>query len=166
MLLYQSSTKASSLIDFREQAGENIMEGLGKGKDVIDNLKAGAWVGIPGELRGLELAHQKYGVLDWKVVLQPVIQLARDGFPASKFLISRLNQIEDIILSNPDWSQIYAPQGSLVKVGDIVQRIVLADTLQKIAEEGANGIPNFLYHPFTFFFFFGKKKKKKKKSFL
>src|SRR5262245_9668287 len=37
-------------------------------------------VGVPGTLRGLELAHKKYGKLAWKDLLQPAIRLADDGF--------------------------------------------------------------------------------------
>ena len=37
-------------------------------------------VGVPGTVRGLALAHARFGKLPWKDVLLPAVQLAEDGF--------------------------------------------------------------------------------------
>ena len=37
-------------------------------------------VGVPGRVRGLALAHQRFGKLPWKDVVAPAIKLAEDGF--------------------------------------------------------------------------------------
>ena len=36
--------------------------------------------GVPGELRGLEYVHKKYGALDWAKVMAPAIKVARQGW--------------------------------------------------------------------------------------
>ena len=36
--------------------------------------------GVPGTVRGLALAHKKFGHLPWKDVVMPAVQLAEDGF--------------------------------------------------------------------------------------
>jgi gamma-glutamyltranspeptidase len=40
-------------------------------------------VAVPAELRGLEMAWKKWGRLKWQELLQPAIDLARNGFPVS-----------------------------------------------------------------------------------
>ena len=35
---------------------------------------------VPGELKGLKALHERFGQLSWKEVVQPSIDLARNGF--------------------------------------------------------------------------------------
>ena len=47
--------------------------------------------GVPGTVRGLELAHKKFGKLPWKDVVSPAVALA-DGFTISAGLARSLNR--------------------------------------------------------------------------
>jgi gamma-glutamyltranspeptidase / glutathione hydrolase len=49
------------VIDFRETAPAAAFENMYK-DNVLGSIYGGLSVGIPGELRGLEYAHKKYGV--------------------------------------------------------------------------------------------------------
>lgn len=42
------------------------------------------------------------------------------------------------MLEEPDWSQIFAPNGRLLEEGELIRRTNLSRTLQTIADEGPN----------------------------
>lgn len=49
-------------------------------------IASGLAVGVPGVVRMLEAAHRVHGVLPWRTLFQPAIQLAESGFPVSNRL--------------------------------------------------------------------------------
>ncbi|KAF5892019.1 gamma-glutamyltransferase 5-like [Clarias magur] len=97
------------------------------------------WIGVPGELRGYEYAHSKFGKLPWKRLFQPTITLARAGFPVPDYLLN--------ILSNPHIGALMNKtllcdlfchkNKTVLGKGDILRYPKLADTLELIAEQGA-----------------------------
>ena len=46
-------------------------------KDPMSSLFGGLAVGVPGELRGLEEAHKRWGSLPWKTLVKPAADLAK-----------------------------------------------------------------------------------------
>ena len=50
--------------------------------------------GVPGTVRGLELAHQKYGHKPWAELIEPAVKLAAGGFPVSYSLAESLQNDE------------------------------------------------------------------------
>ena len=54
-------------------------------------MEGGLAIAIPLELRGLALAHARHGSLPWARLLEPVIPLARVGFPAHPYLVAALS---------------------------------------------------------------------------
>ena len=86
-----SSPNASSevfSVDFRETA-----PALSNKTMYVDNPLAsrfgGLAVGVPGELRGLEEAHSRWGKLPWKQLVEPAAKLA-DGWVVQAELARRL----------------------------------------------------------------------------
>ncbi|XP_041644082.1 gamma-glutamyltransferase 5a [Cheilinus undulatus] len=95
------------------------------------------WIGVPGELRGYEMAHKLYGKLPWKALFEPTIQLAREGFPIPQIQGRYLSFID----SNETQSlrKLFSDKnGRLLQTGDIVKFEKLADTLEVIANHGAD----------------------------
>ena len=52
---------------------------------------------MPAELRGLELAHRKYGKLPWKTLFEPAAKIADEGFTISAALGDSIAFMKDII---------------------------------------------------------------------
>lgn len=57
--------------------------------------KGGLSVAVPGELRGMQYAHELYGKLSWKKLFQPAIKLCREGYKITESLEIALNKWTD-----------------------------------------------------------------------
>ncbi|KAI0630189.1 gamma-glutamyltranspeptidase [Trametes polyzona] len=123
-------------IDFRETA-----PALSNKTMYVNDPLAARWgglaVGVPGELRGLEAAHTRWGKLPWKQLVQPAIRLA-EGWTVQTELARRLEMFAPLMLNHPDWRPIFAPEGRLLQAGDTIRRTNLSRTLTAIAEGGAD----------------------------
>src|SRR5437868_5063002 len=64
------------VIDYREMAPLAATRTMFRKDDTIYCARA---VGVPGTVRGLALAHQRFGRLPWKDVVLPAVHLAEDG---------------------------------------------------------------------------------------
>jgi len=85
-------------VDFRETAPALA----NKTMYIKDPLKArfgGLAVGVPGEVRGLEEAHKRWGSLTWERLVQPSVELAA-GWKVGKELASRINVRLSVTLSS------------------------------------------------------------------
>ena len=96
--------------------------------------------GVPGTVRGLELAHRKFGKLPWKAVVSPSVDLASRGFVVSAALARSLNrEVSGPMATFPASVAAYGkPGGGQWAEGD---RLVLPDlgrTLRDIADQGAD----------------------------
>ncbi|PHH64796.1 hypothetical protein CDD81_3862 [Ophiocordyceps australis] len=129
-------------VDFRETAPAAAHEEMYQG-NVGGSLVGGLAVAVPGEVRGLEYIHNKYGVLPWKTVLQGAIHVARDGFQVSSDLVRSLQKSvgavrHSFVVRDPSFAQDFAPNGILLGQGDVMTRKRYANTLEAIANQGAD----------------------------
>ena len=49
--------------------------------------------GVPGTVRGMEMAHKFFGKLPWKDLIMPAVDLAEKGFKMNGSLASSLNGV-------------------------------------------------------------------------
>jgi len=91
---------------------------------------------VPGAVAGLETAHRAYATVPWPRLLEPAIELARNGVeltPPQAYL----HAILDLILRHtPEGREIYGRDGRLAR-GEKVVMPDLAHTLETLANGGA-----------------------------
>jgi gamma-glutamyltranspeptidase/glutathione hydrolase len=95
--------------------------------------------GVPGTVRGLELAHRRFGRLRWRDVVMPAAELAASGFVVSASLAGDLNEeLADRMSRYPSTVAAYGrPGGPEWTAGDTMRLPDLARTLRTIATRGA-----------------------------
>ena len=72
-------------LDFREVAPQGATRDMyldAKGNPTDRSVTGALAVGVPGSIAGLWAAHQRFGVLPWRDVVQPAVELADTGFVA------------------------------------------------------------------------------------
>jgi gamma-glutamyltranspeptidase/glutathione hydrolase len=93
-------------------------------------------VGVPGTLRGLELAHRRFGKLPWKALVEPAVQLADEGFVLGPRLAHDLNEV---VKSSADFSElrrVFGKEAGEWTADDTLAQPELAATLRQLADEG------------------------------
>src|SRR5262249_23315171 len=99
------------------------------------------FVGTPGTVRGLALAHQRFGKLPWKDVVAPAVALAEDGAAIGAAGGSGLNGVVGRNRDNAELRRGCGKEGGRAKwkAGDKLVQPDLAKTLRRIADKGADG---------------------------
>jgi len=139
-LVYRQAAGASGSLDYREKAPMAATEDMYLDKEgaIIPNKSTlgGLAVGVPGTVAGLEAIHQKFGSLPWKELVQPAIDLAKNGYRVTeKQAQSLASKRAEFIQMNGD-STFYAQN---FMTGSVVKNLALAKTLERIAVEGSAG---------------------------
>ena len=142
-MLVRTAGGEVTAFDFREKAPLKSTPTMYVGENgIVDrSLTAAGYLapGVPGSVRGLEMAHRKFGKLPWKEVVMPGVTLAEQGFIMSAALARSLNSELTTMAKFPASVAAYAkPGGGEWAGGD---RLVLPDlgrTLRAIATDGAD----------------------------
>jgi gamma-glutamyltranspeptidase/glutathione hydrolase len=142
-MLIRMASGDAVVVDYREQApaaASPTMYQDAQGHLIPDASSVGARsAGVPGTVRGLALAEEKYGKLGLARVMAPAIRLARNGFPLSYELAQGLGA-ERALLEKFDGSRhIFLHDGHLAEPGTTFRQPDLARTLAEIARRGSPG---------------------------
>jgi gamma-glutamyltranspeptidase / glutathione hydrolase len=125
-----------TVIEYRETAPAAATKTMFK-KD--DSPYTHRVVGVPGTVRGLALAHQKFGKLPWKSLVLPAAELADKGYLLDQHHADSLNKFLASSKKFAEFQRVFAkPDGAAWKPGDRHVQPDLARTLQLIADDGPN----------------------------
>ncbi len=141
-MVIRKSDGEADVIDFREKAPmkasrdmylddeDNVIRGL----STETHLAAG----VPGSVDGLIKAHSEYGLLSFRKVIQPAIDLAEKGFPLNAEQASSFNRNREYFLKK-NLNRPAFVSDKKWKEGDILIQPELAETLKRIRDNGRNG---------------------------
>lgn len=141
MVLRLADGKVATL-DYREKAPGAATPNMyiGETGELVEGLSTEGHLasGVPGTVAGLVEANASYSKLPWKDLVQPAIDLARNGFALTKREaeglteiqkdLVRLNTVSPDFLLKEEW-----------KEGDIIKWDDLANTLEHIRDQGKAG---------------------------
>ncbi|MAD11402.1 MAG: gamma-glutamyltransferase [Flavobacteriaceae bacterium] len=139
-LVYRTTDGKFGSLDYREKAPEQATRDMYLDSDgnVISGKSTigGLAVGIPGTIAGLYEIHKKFGTMPWKDLVQPAINLAKNGYKVTnKQKRSFDSKKEDFIKINGK-NTFYATD---YKIDDLVINLPLANTLKLIQDKGRAG---------------------------
>ena len=94
--------------------------------------------GVPGTVKGLALAHKRFGKLPWKTLVTPAADLAANGFVLSNDLARSINrEVQRAMRPYPQSVKAYGkPNGEDWVAGDTMKLPDLARALRSIANQG------------------------------
>jgi gamma-glutamyltranspeptidase/glutathione hydrolase len=127
----------TTFIDFREKAPLAATRNMyldAKGNVTEDTLVGWRAAGVPGTVRGMELAHKKYGRKPWAELVNPAIELAGDGYAVSYSMDQSLQNYASVLSRFPDSKRILLN----AHYGEKLVQPELAATLKRIRDRGAS----------------------------
>lgn len=139
-LLARFADGRATFIDFREMAplaASRDMYVGANGKLTEDSLIGWRAAAVPGTVRGLELAHRKYGSRPWAELLEPAIRLAAEGVTLSYAEARSLCGARGRLGRFEESRRIFLNGGACHEPGDPLRQPELARTLERIAKHGA-----------------------------
>ncbi len=144
MVIYDSKSKKSEAIDFREMAPRmaNSKMFVDKmGNQIKDKSLTGALaVGTPGLVAGIVSTHKKYGKLPLATVLKPAINLAQNGLTVYPALSVAMKAESKRLCKYKAAAKIFLKKGCKPYVaGEVLYQKDLAKTLRSIAKNSHDG---------------------------
>lgn len=142
-MVYRLSDGTTGSLDYREMAPlaahrDMFLDSLGNHDTALSTL-GGLSVGVPGTIKGIFAAHQKFGLLPIEALINPVIELAEKGYRVTENQSKRLAQYRDVILQTTGRENLYT---QTLNPGDTIKNTALAHTLKRLRDQGQQGFYN------------------------
>ena len=140
--VYRLNDGTVGSLDFREKAPASSSRNmyLDENNEVYKNKsKLGHLAsGIPGSVDGMVKIHDKFGSIDWKLILEPSIKLSNDGFKLTKKQAISLNEVKESLLKLNN-SNISLINDNKWKENDLLIQENLSKTLKRIQNSKRDG---------------------------
>ena len=114
-MLIRLADGQTTFIDFRDKAPARASRDMyldASGKLTDDSVVGWRSAAVPGTVRGLELAHKRYGHKPWGEVLKPAVDLAANGFPVSHWQMDSWNRFSPLLSQFPESKRIFLKGGA------------------------------------------------------
>lgn len=141
-LLHDATNNVDVVIDGREVAPLDSTQDMyldEQGKLTRQSVDGPLAAGIPGVVAALEFINQQYGNLPLDVNLKASIGYARNGFKPGNRYIKLAGFRKQALLASSEASKIFLDNGEVPSNDFVIRQTDLANTLEKIAQQGAKG---------------------------
>jgi gamma-glutamyltranspeptidase/glutathione hydrolase len=130
---YREMAPAAATRDVYLDQNGNLIKGEG------GSLLGYRAAGVPGTVRGMELALKRYGSgkISWAQLIEPARKLAMNGFPVSHSLAMALSKKKPQFELYEDSRKIFLNNGKLYREGEVLRQPELAATLARLQRNGA-----------------------------
>ncbi|XP_067641141.1 scoloptoxin SSD14 isoform X2 [Eurosta solidaginis] len=138
MNIYLKETQHAYSIDAREVAPFAAFQEMFNGKLDL-SLNGGLAIAVPGELMGYHRAHERFGKLPWKTLVEPSIKMCHEGFYLTQHQWMSLNNRWHNMKNNTVLTNVFvnATTGQLYPVGTKIKpQKTLCETYELLAENG------------------------------
>ncbi len=143
-MLIRLNDGRTTVIDYREMAPGGAARNMfvnqnnelikGEGSSTLGYRAAG----VPGTVRGLEMALKKYGSgrFTWAKLVEPARKLAAEGFPLTYMVARSLGNAKDSLDDYEDSRRIFLNNGKPYEEGEVLRQPDLAATLARLQRFG------------------------------
>ncbi|KAG5666823.1 hypothetical protein PVAND_014833 [Polypedilum vanderplanki] len=141
LVMYLKNQNLVKVLNARERAPRNSTADMYVANP-RESSNGGKAVAVPGDIKGLWELHQNHGKLPWKDLLQPIIDLCRNGIEVSITLAQMIKSYEDEVRAEAGLREIFINQATneTFKAGEKYKNVKLAETLEIIARDGADAM--------------------------
>ena len=134
---YVADERHVRALDFVPPAPRRLETDARRGKDLAN---AAQTAGTPGNLAGWWELLSRYGGKSPAEVLQPAIELAREGYPLSPFAIEFLEICIERHAAQSEWLDVFTPDRVVPPAGSVLRQPDLAATLERISADGPDAL--------------------------
>ena len=143
MVMHDSITNQNYSIDYREMAPAKSFTNMYLNEDGTFNaseLSTFGYLasGVPGTVAGFWEVHQKFGSLDWELLLEDAIYYAENGFEITPYMGDMLSKYKEKLSYFEPTNKIFMKHNPDFTGRTLLQKD-LANTLKLIATKGKDG---------------------------
>lgn len=142
MMVYDGDEDDITIVNSRERAPagatpDMFLDDNGNAIPFQQRVRHGNSVGVPGTLKGLEEALDRWGSRPRQQLITPAVQLAQKGFEIDAQLAEAIRNNADKLSATPA-REVFLPGGEPLTEGDLLVQEDLARTLKTIRTQGAD----------------------------
>ena len=93
-------------------------------------------IAVPGAIAGMYYIHEHFATIPMDVLIQPALDIARNGVPINDFQFFDIRVLRAIMTKEEEARQIFYPDGNPIPVGEILRMPAMADYLEFLVKEG------------------------------
>lgn len=143
-LIYHDNKKQGTIvIDGHSQAPSNVTPELfvneqGEAVPFDERSTSAKASGVPGIMKMMSKAHERYGSMPLERLIDPAIELAESEYPVNSLWERTIEQFKDRM--GEETKKVFVPGGKPLKEGDRIRQPDLAKTLRIIKEQGFEAV--------------------------